>query len=249
MNEKQLAVIIGAQKSGTSTLFEWLKVQPGIVPSVEKELHYFDFSHTKGIDFYLSRFEKKEGTLLLEASPMYLFHPHVPERMCTHFPYAKLILLLRNPVDRAWSQYRMNVRRGIERLGFLTAVRLEPFRLLGSSADVPESRFQNYSYIQRGRYASQISRWLTYFWRDQLFVAVYEDFFSRPEEGLDVLENFLQFKFSDREIVKSSYNRGDGLSLSDEVRKKLSSIFANEVKRLKQLITPDFGNFESWRIP
>ncbi|MFN4298140.1 MAG: sulfotransferase domain-containing protein [Thermaurantimonas sp.] len=248
MNDRQLVVIIGAQKSGTSTLYEWLRAQHGIVPSIEKELHYFDFHYQKGKEYYLSRFENREGALLLEASPMYLFHPHVPKRMHAQFSDAKLIVLLRNPVDRAWSQYRMNVRRGIEKLGFQAALRFEKLRMLASSADVPESRFQNYSYAQRGLYSLQISRWLRYFSRNQLFIAVYEHFFANPNQGLDNLEKFLCIKLSDREITKYSYNTGEGYIISDELRIKISSIFAKEVQKLKHLITPDFGDFESWRI-
>lgn len=248
MSEKHLAVIIGAQKSGTSTLYEWLKKQPGIVPSIEKELHFFDFQHHKGKKFYLSQFERQDGSILLESSPLYLFHPRVPARMHALFPDAKLIVLLRNPVDRAWSQYRMNVRRGLERLGFLAAVRLEPFRMLASPADRPESRFQNFSYVRRGFYAAQLARWLKFFPRNRFFIAVFEDFFSRPDEGLSTLEKFLHLDVPNREIISYSYNTGDGYPMPDEVRNKLSSIFAKEVQQLRHLITPDFGTFESWRI-
>ncbi len=248
MDDRNLAVIIGAQKCGTSTLYEWLKVQPGFSSSTQKELHFFDFQYFKGVDYYLSQFVPREGGILLESSPMYVFHPAVPRRMSAIFPGAKLIVILRNPLDRAWSHYKMNVRRGLEKHDFQTAVRLERIRIALSSPDRPESRFQNYSYVQRGLYAYQLKRWLRYFLREQFFIAVFEDFFNNPGPGMHALSEFLNTEFRNHNILQQAFNVGEGESISESVRFKYEGIFAGEVERLRHLVTPDFGTFESWRI-
>ncbi|MFN3951247.1 MAG: sulfotransferase domain-containing protein [Thermaurantimonas sp.] len=248
MDDRNLAVIIGAQKCGTSTLYEWLKVQPGFSPSTQKELHFFDFQYAKGVDYYMSQFVLREGGMLLESSPMYVFHPAVPRRLSETFPGAKLIVILRNPLDRAWSHYKMNVRRGLEKYDFQTAVRLEIVRIALSSPDRPESRFQNYSYVLRGHYAHQLKRWFRYFSRDQFFIAVFEDFFKNPGPGMQALCEFLKTEFRNYNILQQAFNVGEGESISELVRTKFEGIFAREVERLRNLVTPDFGTFESWRI-
>jgi Sulfotransferase family len=97
-------LIIGTAKGGTTSLFNYLAHHPDVVPPLGKEMHYFDMYYARGERWYRGRFpyeyRLRNGTLTLDASPYYLFHPLAPERAARLLPDAKLIALLRNPVDR-----------------------------------------------------------------------------------------------------------------------------------------------------
>ena len=106
-------VIIGAQKSGTSSLYDFVVQHPAILPAAKKELHYFSLGYKKGEYWYRLRFPIRASQKLLsgEASPIYLFYPMVPGRMKKLLPDVKLIVILRNPVDRAYSHYHDTKRK------------------------------------------------------------------------------------------------------------------------------------------
>lgn len=194
-------IIIGVQKGGTSTLFELLKQHPNIKTSVFKEVHYYDFQYHRGEKWYRSFFPfftKSKNMLYGEASPYYFFHPLVPERVYKDNPDVKLILLLRDPVDRAYSHYQMEKRKGREKLQtFEEAISKENERLKKEYGTVTNGKqlknynHQVYSYLARGRYDEQIKRWLQYFKREQLLVLKSEDFFASPHNNLEKIYKFL----------------------------------------------------------
>src|SRR5262249_13344047 len=114
-------VILGAQKAGTTSLFNYLSAHPQVRSPTNKEVHYFDLNFARGPTWYRAHFPKRSDTSLeqddirdeqitLDASPYYLFHPAVPERLKTTLPQAKFIVMMRNPVDRAYSHYWHSVR-------------------------------------------------------------------------------------------------------------------------------------------
>ena len=98
-------LIIGAQKCGTSSMFAYLNQHPQMKLPDVKEIHFFDLNYSNGLDWYTSHFPPASLSHRMvtgEASPYYLFHPHVPERVRLHCPDVKLVVMLRNPVDRAY---------------------------------------------------------------------------------------------------------------------------------------------------
>ncbi|MEJ2557594.1 MAG: sulfotransferase domain-containing protein, partial [Anaerolineae bacterium] len=114
-------LIIGAQKCGTDSLFRYLGGHPCIKLASSKEAHYFDLKFDKGINWYRSHFPlipykysvkrlRKQDLITGEATPYYLFHPHAPGRAAAIVPHVKLIVLLRNPADRAYSHYNHEVK-------------------------------------------------------------------------------------------------------------------------------------------
>src|SRR5215217_8827850 len=123
-------VVIGTQKGGTSYFYSLLTEHPLVRRAAAKELHFFDNKFAEGVGWYrrcFSEGEQVDGhrTITGEASPSYLFDPQVPERMARIIPEAKLIALLRNPIDRAYSHYQMEVRRGREERSFEEATEEE----------------------------------------------------------------------------------------------------------------------------
>ncbi len=181
------AVIIGAQKCGTSSLHNYLTQHPGVIPPLRKEVHYFDVNFKRGESWYRAHFGRQgERGLNFDASPYYLFHPLVAERMHALLPHAKLIVLLRDPVRRAYSQYWHERDKKRERLSFEDALEAEPERVDAAdrklaNGEIEASReHQIHSYVARGRYADQLERWLALYPRQQLLALRFEDLVQDP---------------------------------------------------------------------
>jgi Sulfotransferase domain len=195
------ALIIGAQRSGTTSLFNYLIQHPNVLAPLGKEIHYFDLHYARGIRWYRGCFpyarRLRNGNLSIDASPYYLPHPLAPARAARLLPDVKLIALLRNPVDRALSHYQHEVRRRRETLSFPDAVAIEAERLEGE-----EERLRNdpayysynhhrFSYVRRGLYLDQLRRWLEHFPRSQLLVLESEWLFRDPAEATAAVHRFL----------------------------------------------------------
>jgi len=109
-------IVIGTQKGGTSSLLWNLGDHPQVKRALEKEIHFFDLTFSRGLDFYRSYFPLRlSGAISGEASPPYLFYPFVAERVAQALPNVKLIVLLRDPASRAYSHIQMDARK--ERVG------------------------------------------------------------------------------------------------------------------------------------
>jgi hypothetical protein len=195
------ALIIGTQKGGTTSLFNYLVQHPDVRMPFGKEIHYFDLHYERGIRWYRGRFpyshRLRGGALTLDASPYYLVHPLVPQRAAQQLPEVKLIALLRDPVDRAFSHYQHELRGGRESLSFSEAIAAEAERLAGEEKrlrDAPDYYSYNhhrYSYLLRGQYIEQLHRWMEHFSRAQLLVLQSEWLFRDPAAATSAVYQFL----------------------------------------------------------
>ena len=123
-------IIIGVQKGGTTSLNRYIRTHRDIGMSITGEVNFFSWRYIQGLEWYLAHFPLRgEVPIVGVCSPSYLLHPRVPERVRDALPHVKLIALLRNPVDRAYSHYQMSFRKGIEPLSFEEAIAAEPERL------------------------------------------------------------------------------------------------------------------------
>ncbi|MGI9254548.1 MAG: sulfotransferase domain-containing protein, partial [Thermomicrobiales bacterium] len=171
-------IVIGAQRSGSTSLYRYLSAHPLIEAARIKELHYFSLHHQRPLAWYRSQFPLNlpPGHITGEATPYYLFHPHAARRIAETAPRAKLIAVLRNPIDRAHSHYHHELARGVEWLSFEDAIRAEPERIAGererllADPTYASAPYQSASYLSRGRYAEQLREWLDIFPRDQLLI-------------------------------------------------------------------------------
>jgi len=206
-------LIIGTQKGGTTSLYRYLSRHPNIKPNyVVKELSFFDQYYQRGIPWYKSHFPKrKENYLYFEATTHYIFHPHTPKRIKKHLPNIKIIVLLRDPIFRAFSSYQHQVRAGREALSFDEAIRLEEDRIkdeelkIVKNEDYYSYNFQHFSYLERGMYAKQIKNWLHYFPMNQFIFLKSEDFYSNTRNSLEKVCNFLDIESIEFD-VKRKYN-------------------------------------------
>ena len=189
---------LGVQKGGTTTLQRLLELHPGAFLPVAKELHYFSLHFAAGEAWYRAQFaaarpEQRCG----EITPYYVFHPQAPDRVQALLPRARLIVLLRDPVERALSQYFHSRRLGLEDLPLEAALAAESERLKGAQEllRAPEGRHrshQEHSYLSRSRYEEQLPRWQVLFPTEQLLVLRSEDLFEQPQGVWDRVLGFLK---------------------------------------------------------
>jgi hypothetical protein len=185
-------------KCGTSSLHDYLTQHPGVIAPLRKEVHYFDLQHDRGERWYRAHFGKRDQPgLNLDSSPYYLLHPLAARRAHALVPQAKLIVLLRDPVRRAYSHYWHERDKKRETLSFEDAIAAEPARLGDSEqrlarGEIEQSRaHQHCSYLARGRYAEQLERWLQAYPREQLLVLWFEDLARAPIVTLNRTLEFL----------------------------------------------------------
>jgi hypothetical protein len=243
-------LIIGAQKSGTTSLFNYLVRHPDVFPSLRKEVHYFDFNYDRGLKWYRAHFpythQLRRGTLTLDASPYYQVHPLVPQRAAELLPGVKLVALLRNPVDRALSHYQHEVRGGRETLSFAEAIEKEPERLAGEEKRLREDpsyysyNHHRYSYMQRGLYVEQLRRWVEHFPRSQLLVLQAESLFRAPAEVTGEVYRFLGLPPHKLELKKPFVQVGYDRQMPADLRSKLVNYFEPYNRELFQWLGQEY---------
>lgn len=197
-------ILAGGMRCGTTSLFDWLADHPQVSPSRRKEVHFFDLQFARGPAWYrrqfapLRRLPGGSDSQPFESSPYYMFHPAVPGRVRTVVPDAKIVFLLRDPVARAVSHFRKNVRDGREPLRFAAAVAAEEDRLAGAEQKLladphhASPAHQYFSYKARGCYADQLLRWRAAFPAAQLLAIDAGRLFTNPATVLDELLRFLE---------------------------------------------------------
>lgn len=187
-------LVIGAQKSGTTTLFKYMQQHPQLHLPAQKETHFFvsEDGPSKGLPWYLQTYfagadERKRWG---EVCPSYLGYSVAPERIHAMCPDARLVAILRNPVDRAYSHYRMAVRRETESRTFRQAVENLRDRQGGS----PKTKIWDDApfVLEFSRYGRSLERYLRYFDQEQMLILFQEDLISHPEAVLARLLTFLE---------------------------------------------------------
>ncbi len=242
-------LIIGAQKAGTTALYSYLRRHPNVTGPSWKEVSFFDRHYRRGAAWYRGNFPnvlRLRHALVGEASPSYLFHPLAPERVAGLVPRARLIVLLRDPVDRALSHYEHEVALGREPLSFEDALEREEERTRGEVermvADPAHfsDPWWNHTYLARGRYAEQLERWLAVFPREQLLVLSSDELSERtPDTYARVLE-FLGAGPYELESFPRVFDR-DYPDMKPETRRLLAEYFAEPNRRLYELVGADYG--------
>jgi hypothetical protein len=248
-------IIIGAQKGGTTFLNQLLAQHPRIKSAFLKEVHYFDLNFDKGTNWYRSNFpvhmSSKGRYLTGEASPYYMFHPHAARRASAVVPNAKLIALLRNPIDRAYSHYQHQTLRvkgeGQETLSFEQAVEAEEGRLRGEAERMLRDEsylspnHRNHSYLSRGVYVDQLAAWSTFFDRTQMLVIKSEDLFDDTPGILQSTSDFLEIPRWTPDKYSISNKGKYAEAVSPDVRQMLEDFFRPHNLRLYEYLGVDLG--------
>lgn len=165
---------IGAERSGTTWIYECLKEHPEVFVSDEKELHFFTTAYDRGVTWYAEQFRDRGNRKVIgEISPEYLYKPEAPVRIKETIPNVRMIVSLRNPIDRAYSQFGWEVLRKKHSYTFEEALKKSP------------------DYVEKGFYDEQINRFYRLFPRDQILILFYEDLVRAPLVTIEKIYRFI----------------------------------------------------------
>lgn len=254
-------IVIGAQRCGTTSLFRALEQHPQVVrPTLNKGINYFDMNYDRGERWYRSHFPlaltaqrrapRQLPTATFEASGYYMFHPMAVERIARDLPEVKIVAMLRDPVERAYSAWKHESARGFDHMSFEEAIAQEPERTTGErDRMIADPQFQSFSYrhhsyTARGHYAEQLQRFYDRFSASKIHVLYSETFFAKPEQEFDRLAGFLGVQPAGG-ITFDQHNARPSGPMPGRTRETLTQIYGAEVERLGRLVghkPPWFGH-------
>jgi hypothetical protein len=246
-------LVIGAKRGGTTSMFNYLMMHPGILglfpqSRSRKSSDYFFKNLTQGEDWYRSHFHTRGYRERLarrlgyapvtgEASPYYVWDPRIASAARQVNPDLKAILMLRDPVKRAWSHYQERVANGVEPLSFGDALDAEERRISGEldrmMADPTyySEAHDWYTYRARGVYLPQIENWCSVFPRDQLLVLPSEDLYADVQGTFDVICEFLGVPSVELPTTRT-FGAGKRDPMPEEPRRALTAFYAEHNARL-----------------
>jgi hypothetical protein len=252
-------VVVGAQRCGTTSLFRALSAHPLVLPPVfHKGVNYFDLNYFRGPGWYYGHFpvariarlrSARAGAepVTFEASGYYMYHPFAPERMARDLPSARLLVMVRDPVERAYSAHRHELARGFETEPFERALALEDARLDGEVERMrADPRYESHShrhhsYRRRGHYAEQLVRLQALYPADRILVLESERFFTRPREQYARVLDFLGLPRFEPERF-DRWNARPRAPMAESTRRRLREHFAPHDDALAALL----GHRPAW---
>lgn len=246
-------LIVGVQKGGTSSLYHYLIQHPHVLPASNKETCFFSGrDYHKGLAYYRSFFpfaflRKFRKFLTGEASTSYMIMPFTAKRVKEHLPNVKIIAVLRNPIERAYSNYCHEKRQGVEDKSFEEAIRLERIRTQGErdrvmrNPDYKAYNYGKYSYISRGFYYRDLKPWFDHF--EDILVLSSEKLFADPIGTTNKIYRFLglkNHKLKKYDIIQEGTNKD---KIDFKTRKRLQKVYEPHNEKLFRLI----GRRFDWR--
>ncbi len=238
-------LICGGQRCGTTSLYRALATHPMVLKAVlHKGVHYFDINYHRGLAWYRGHFPLQRtaervrrewgcSARAFESSPYYLYHPHAGARLAQDLPGVKIVVLVRDPVERAYSQHAHELARGFEyEPDFARALQLEAVRLAGQRerllADPHAYSFshQHHGYRSRGEYASYLDAFAEHVDRARILVVESERFFTDPKPVYDRVLDFLGLPRLGYPAFEQHNARPRARGIAAQVRADLTAHFA-----------------------
>ena len=254
-------IIIGAGRAGTTALYSYLIQHPLIAAASTDnnesvaDLHFFEYIISNNIQWYKSHFpilfsksnKHKNSFITGEYTSTYMYHPDVPKRIFNLLPKIKLIVILRNPIDKVYSTYQQQFRFGEYTTSFEDTINAE-FRRIDLNKDFPELNSNNYDFenfvaqniIRHGVYADYLETWLKIFDRKQILILNSDDLKKSTKETLRRVFNFLNVSNYDIKDT-SQVNVGKYPTINKITRKKLIEFFKPHNQRLNKLLDTEFN--------
>jgi len=235
-------IIVGAQKAGTTSLYEYLCNHPNVLSNRQKESDFFNLKYKwkeRWYKFYFPMEHKLKDKITGESSPNYLLNPNVARRIKNAVPNVKIIILLRNPVDRAISHYKYERYIGEENRSFDKALRCEEKRISGGPGT---KKYIHYSYKKRGEYYNQVKRYKDVFNEERLMIIESERFFEQTKKVMSEVYEFLEIDEVHPEIYEAYKKRGDrvDVDVKRESIEILKRYFESHNKKLFDLLGRSF---------
>lgn len=241
-------LIIGAAKSGTTSLYNYIKdYSKNFVSPIKKELYYFTEQYHRGNFYYKSLFPLflKENQITGEATPDYLFYHKCAARIHVMLPNVKLIVLLRDPIERAYSHYNFikfsSKTSAKETLSFDQAVKEEELRCKIPGDSEYTYAYKYYSYKKKGHYYEQLKNWFQYFPREQFLIIDSHDLLIKPEEILKQTFNFIGAELKDNiNFSQKLYNKQKYPPMNEKTRKYLADYYKPTNQKLYRFLDRNF---------
>jgi hypothetical protein len=247
-------LIIGFGKCGTTYLYERLQDHPNVYPSLRKEVNYFIFRYDESVDWYRAHFAPARsyvGSGIVatgEASPGYVLNPGAPRRIAELLPDVKLIALVRDPVERAYSQYHHQRRLGVEPLPtFEAALDAEPERIRGQKERLERNpdytgdfAWYTLSYLMQGIYADYLEPWLDLYPRDQLLVIPSGKLYKDSTATLQEIAGFIGLPPWQPQ-TQQGHRSFAYPPMELETRARLKAFYAPHNERLFNMLGVDYG--------
>ncbi len=236
-------LIIGAQKGGTTSLYRWLVQHPAVRGGRRKELHFFNRNYALGPAWYRCQFpmgSRYRRWLAIESTPGYLTDPRVPQRVKQTMGRRRFIVLLRNPVSRAYSHYHHTVRLDREHRSFseVVADEIAGFSKLDRiTYPIP----MNHGYLYRGLYADWLAFWFDHFERDDFLVLKSETMFADPQQAYEKVLRFLSLQPTGS-LSFAPFNIGSGTepNIGATTLNRLDAFYAEPNRRLFDMLGNEF---------
>ena len=236
-------IIIGAQRGGSTSLYDYLIAHPNVESAIHKEIHFFDRLYHRGMKWYKAHFPSaaylsNNQFITGEASPYYILSPDAARRIAQTIREVKIIVLLRNPINRAFSHYNLLALRGQEKRSFEKAVQqeIQAFQQLRNiNLHTFLKSYEGIGYLSRCLYATQLEAWFDYFPKEQMLILKSEDLYEDTANTYRTILKFLDLcewqldTYPVREQVKYA-------PMPLETRKQLIDFFASHNERLDKLI-------------
>lgn len=230
-------IVVGVQKAGTTALYDYLADDPALALSKVKEVHFFDdeIVDWSAPDYapYHAQFEIDGPAICGEATPIYLYWPNALQRIAAYNPDIRLIVMLRDPVERAWSHWRMEYSRGVETHPFSWCIREGRQRLLSAE---PWGVHREFSYVERGFYGEQIERLFSILPPGQTLILKADDLRDDPGDALARVNGFLSIPGRgpvEHREVHVGHEVGGKLGAEDV--EYLHGLYERDMSRLKAL--------------
>lgn len=251
-------LILGVAKGGTTSLYQYLSQHPGVIPISGKEVYFFDKNFHMGVNWYRKFFPSKKimkekskelgyDVLTGEATPRYIHYPHAPKRVHNIIPTAKFIVLLRNPIDRAYSHWNMRWGKKKETLSFDEAINSETQRLgnefekMGNDNNYYSSDYFHHAYLERGIYVDKLKHWMSIFPREKFLIIQSEKLFENPQQEYDkVLSFFGLSKWKLKDTRPKGSREYEKPQMTSEIRKQLSEFYKPHNERLFEFLGTKF---------
>ncbi|MBI1184023.1 sulfotransferase [bacterium] len=240
-------IIIGAQKGGSSALYKFLCEHPQVQRAFVKEPHYFTGQfHQKSLKWYKAQFPlSKSGIITGEASPSYCTHPLAPQRIKSVVPQAKLIFIVRNPVERAVSNYFHSVRYGVEPLPIEEAMQ-RPAEIFEAEYAKMEredgyhsSTYHRHAYLHKGLYAFHLNKWYQHFEPQQILLLENAELLNQPQKVYNEVLQFLQLE-AFAPAAFSKHNVGSTKPVDESLTRQLKQVFEEPNRQFFHLISREF---------
>ena len=230
---------VGAQKAGTSALDAYLRTHPGLCMARVKEVHLFDddknfFSRSLGgyADYHRQFAPTSSAQLVGEITPAYIYWNEAPRRIWEYNPGMKLIVVLRNPITRAYSHWNMERDRDVDPLPFWDALQAEPARL----REALPYQNRKFSYADRGFYTGQLRRLWAFFPAEQVLVLRYEELLREPDETLGKVFDFLGVERLPPIPPQEAHVRPYSGRMSRREWEYLRDLFEFEIRALERIL-------------